>query len=137
MRKTVFIFGLLIIAIAALLQLSKYALMAGDMTIELIIGVIAVVFFVAGIFIQRRFQSKNASPDSIDQQALETIGLSKREYEILKEMVAGHSNKEIANRLFISENTVKTHVSNIFTKLDAKRRTQAIQKAKDLRIIPQ
>lgn len=66
---------------------------------------------------------------------IETLGLSKREYEVLCELAKGHSNKEIASLLFVSESTIKTHVSNVYTKLDVKRRTQAIQKAKQLQIL--
>ena len=64
------------------------------------------------------------------------LGISNREYEVLLEIAKGLSNKEIANRLFISESTVKTHVSNVLIKMDAKRRTQAISIAKSLAIIP-
>ena len=64
------------------------------------------------------------------------LGISNREYEVLLEIAKGLSNKEIANRLFISESTVKTHVSNVLIKLGAKRRTQAINIAKSLTIIP-
>lgn len=71
----------------------------------------------------------------INHQKIKELGLSKREYEVLCKIADGHSNLEIAKQLFISESTVKTHVSNILVKLDAKRRTQAIQKAKELQII--
>ncbi|MCV4600246.1 LuxR C-terminal-related transcriptional regulator, partial [Escherichia coli] len=57
-------------------------------------------------------------------------------YEVLELIAAGHSNQEIAEKLFVSTSTVKTHVSNVLSKLDARRRTQAIQRAKELRIIP-
>jgi ATP/maltotriose-dependent transcriptional regulator MalT len=72
----------------------------------------------------------------VDEQKIAQLGLSKREYEVLLEISKGLSNKEIAKQLFLSESTIKTHVSNILVKLDAKRRTQAIQKAKTLRVIP-
>ncbi|WP_318312157.1 response regulator transcription factor [Flagellimonas crocea] len=64
------------------------------------------------------------------------MGISKREYEVLVQISKGFSNKEIADVLFLSESTIKTHVSNLLVKLDSKRRTQAIQKAKDLHILP-
>ncbi|WP_299216608.1 response regulator transcription factor [uncultured Dokdonia sp.] len=136
MKKTVLIFGMLAFAILALLQLSKYALISGDLTIELIISGIAIVFFVIGVAIQKRFRKQETESKEIDQKQLDTIGLSKREYEVLIEMASGYSNKEIATHLFVSESTIKTHVSNVFLKLDAKRRTQAIQKAKELQILP-
>ena len=68
-------------------------------------------------------------------QKIEELGLSKREYEVLKEIANGLSNKQIADRLFVSESTVKTHVSNVLLKLDAKRRTQAIRVAKQMGIL--
>ncbi|HYG19004.1 MAG TPA: response regulator transcription factor, partial [Ohtaekwangia sp.] len=70
-----------------------------------------------------------------DEERLKQAGISKREYEVLELMATGCSNQEIADKLFVSLNTVKTHTSNLFIKLDVKRRTQAIQKAKDLHLI--
>ena len=136
MKKTVLIFGMLTFAILALLQLSQYALISGDVTIELVISGIAIVFFAIGVMIQKRFRKEETVQKEIDQKQLEVIGLSKREYEVLLEMALGCSNKEIAEHLFVSESTIKTHVSNVLLKLDAKRRTQAIQKAKELQILP-
>lgn len=136
MKKTILIFGMLALAILALLQLSQYALISGDVTIELVISGIAIVFFVIGVVIQKRFRKEETVQTVIDQKQLEAIGLSKREYEVLLEMASGYSNKEIAEHLFVSESTIKTHVSNVLLKLDAKRRTQAIQKAKELQILP-
>ncbi len=136
MKRTVLIFGMLALAILALLQLSRYSLLSGDLMIELVISGIAIVFFIIGVFIQKRFKKVEVISQEIDQKQIEIIGLSKREYEVLLEMASGYSNKEIAERLYVSESTIKTHVSNVFTKLDAKRRTQAIQKAKELQILP-
>ena len=72
---------------------------------------------------------------AIDKTKITELGISNREYEILTKISEGLSNKEIADQLFVSESTVKTHVSNLYTKLNARRRTQAIQKAKHLNII--
>ena len=136
MKKTVLIFGVLVLAILSLLKLSQYALISGDLKIELIIGGIAIFFFFVGVFIQKKVRKKEAPTQHIDEHTIQKLGLSKREYEVLIEMASGYSNKEIATHLFVSESTIKTHVSNVFLKLDAKRRTQAIQKAKDLHILP-
>lgn len=139
MKKTILIFSVLIIAVLSLFQLSKYSVLTGDLKIEWVIGIIAVLFFFIGIYLNKRSLHKTITSTSELQQAdtakLETLGVSHREYEILLEISKGLSNKEIADKLFISENTVKTHISNLFIKLDAKRRTQAIQRAKDLKII--
>ena len=72
---------------------------------------------------------------SIDHAILEKLQISKREHEVLELIAKGHSNSEIASELFVSVNTVKTHSSNLFSKLDVKRRTQAVQKAKELNLI--
>ncbi|GGG22318.1 hypothetical protein GCM10011344_23830 [Dokdonia pacifica] len=127
---------MLALAILALLQLSQYSLLSGDLKIEFVISGIAIVFFVIGVFIQKKFRKEEAPFVEVDQKQIETIGLSKREYEVLVEMASGYSNKEIADRLFVSESTIKTHVSSVLLKLNAKRRTQAIQKAKELQILP-
>ncbi len=136
-KKTIFTFAALVLAILALFQLSKYSVIAGDTSIETIIAIIAVIFFVIGIVINRRVLHKKKKPtQEINYQKIEELGLSKREYEVLCQIAMGLSNKEIAEKLFVSESTIKTHVSNMLVKLDAKRRTQAIQIAKQLQIIP-
>ncbi|OED49161.1 helix-turn-helix transcriptional regulator [Flavobacteriaceae bacterium (ex Bugula neritina AB1)] len=136
MKKTVLIFGALVVALLILFQLSKYSIIAGNSSIEIVIAIIAIIFFFIGVIINKKVLHKNKTTTaSIDRSKINELGLSKREYEVLCEIAIGLSNKEIADKLFISENTVKTHVSNLLTKLEAKRRTQAIQKAKELKII--
>ncbi len=75
-------------------------------------------------------------PFTRDAVRVEQLGITPRELEILEAMAAGLSNREIAARLFVSENTVKTHATRLFDKLSAKRRTQAVQLAKEARLIP-
>lgn len=136
MKRTILIFTALIIALLSLFKLSKYAYFSGDISIEIGIALIAIVFFAIGLYINRRRKTQNTLPqDKIDTEKVTQLGLSKREYEVLQEVSIGLSNKEIANKLFVSESTIKTHVSNILVKLDAKRRTQAVQKAKKFQII--
>jgi len=135
-KKTVVSFGLLILALLLLFQISKYTLVSGDLNIEIIIAVVALVFFAIGIYLNKKSLHKKAAPaDKLDLQKIEALELSKREYEVLQAISLGLSNKEIGDKLFLSESTIKTHVSNILLKLDAKRRTQAVQIAKNLRII--
>ncbi|MEM6721864.1 MAG: response regulator transcription factor [Bacteroidota bacterium] len=138
MKKTIFIFGVLIISLLTLFQLSKYSIFSGNKSLEYIIAAIAIVFFFVGLYINKRKSSLETSVPTteINTQKIEDVGLSKREYEVLCKLAKGHSNKEIASLLFVSESTIKTHVSNVYTKLDVKRRTQAIQKAKELQILP-
>ena len=73
---------------------------------------------------------------SLNEQRLKDLGITKRELEILELIAQGMSNREIAEKLFVSENTVKTHSSRLFDKLSAKRRTQAVQIAKEMGLIP-
>ncbi|WP_299313125.1 response regulator transcription factor [uncultured Aquimarina sp.] len=137
MRKTIFIFGALVVALLILFKLSAYSLVSGNISIEFIISGIAIIFFIIGVIINKRVLHKHKSiTKEIDHEKIKSIGLSKREYEVLCEIALGLSNKEIAKKLFVSESTIKTHVSNVLVKLDAKRRTQAIQIAKEFQIIP-
>ncbi len=136
MKKTILIFTLLVIAILILFQISKYTLLFNNSSIEIIIAIIAIVFFIIGIFINKKSLQKDDIPTvKIDQQKIEALEISKREYQVLEEISKGLSNKEIADKLFLSESTIKTHVSSLLSKLNAKRRTQAIQKAKELHIL--
>jgi len=138
MKKTIFIFATLIIALLILFQLSKFSIMQGNSSIEFIIAAIAIIFLFIGIYInkKRKDAPKKIEIHEVDYIQIEKLGLSRREYEVLCKLAQGHSNKEIASLLFVSESTIKTHVSNVYTKLDVKRRTQAIQKAKELQILP-
>ena len=125
-------------ALLTLFQLSKFTITSGRLKIEFVIAGIAVLFLVIGILLNRKLSGHNRSNSEaieIDQQKITELGISDREYEILVEISQGLSNKEIADKLFVSESTVKTHVSNLFSKLDVKRRTQAIQQAKSLNIL--
>ena len=144
MKRTILVFAGLAVAMAALFQLSKLsvntALIHNNITREIFLIVSACLFVGIGIILSRLFRRQKQAgvlPGSmeIDNQALKRSGLSAREHEILVQMAKGLSNKEIAMALFISENTVKTHVSNILSKLDARRRTQAVQVARDMQII--
>ncbi|NND70885.1 MAG: response regulator transcription factor [Rhodothermales bacterium] len=84
---------------------------------------------------QLRKNAANDAIDDIDSSRVEELGISQREYEVLVQIATGKSNKEIADTLFVSESTIKTHVSNLLSKLDARRRTQAVTRAKELRIL--
>ncbi|WP_400075336.1 response regulator transcription factor [Winogradskyella sp. R77965] len=136
MKKTILVFGLLILALLLLFQFSKYTLISGDLQIEYVMAFVAIAFLGIGLFINKKTQKQlPISNSQIDLKKVEELGLSKREYEVLKEVALGLSNNEIAEKLFVSESTIKTHVSNLLVKLDAKRRTQAIQISKSLNII--
>lgn len=136
MKKTILVFSALIIALLVLFQLGKYSFLSGNTSIELVISLVALVFLGIGLYINRRTQKEGLQDtQTVDFKKLKELGISNREYEVLVEISNGLSNKEIGEKLHISESTIKTHVSNLLVKLDAKRRTQAIQKAKKLRLI--
>ena len=136
MKKTVLVFSLLIIALLILFQVSKYSVFFGKTSVELVTIVIAMIFLFLGIYLNKKslYTPINKS-FVIDKQKIEALEISKREYEVLQKISEGLSNKEIAEKLFLSESTIKTHVSNLLAKLDSKRRTQAVQKAKELHIL--
>lgn len=136
MKKTVYIFAALIAALLALFQLGKYSYFSGVTWVDVVFAIIAIVFFIIGWFIQK--QRRNSSPPKsyeIDLRKIKELGISAREYEVLSKIAEGLSNQEIAAILFVTESTIKTHVSNLLLKLNAKRRTQAVEIAKRLQII--
>ena len=136
MKRTILIFTALIVALFSLMQLGKYVLVQNSSSAEWIIAGIAIAFFFIGILINRKSQQKETlKAGKASSRQLSKLGLSKREYEVLIHLSEGHSNKEIADLLFVTESTIKTHVSNILLKLDARRRTEAIAKALELDLI--
>lgn len=136
MKKTILVFGLLILAILLLFQFSKYTLTTGDVRTEIVVSIIALTFFLIGIYINKKsLHKKTSNLPEIDESKIKELELTTREYEVLQYVSKGLSNKEIGEKLFLSESTIKTHVSNLLIKLNAKRRTQAIQIAKSLKII--
>lgn len=148
MKQTIFLFSGLSLALMLLFKLSKYSILYQQINIEIYILIFGILFILLGIGIGQLVKKKeypidvrvtSSPPPSeqpiIDQSELEKTGLSKREYEILLLIAEGRSNNEIAQELFIAESTVKTHVSKILSKLNAKRRTQAVQIGRTLNII--
>ncbi len=140
MRKTIFLYGLALAALTALLKLVEFRFYVRDLSLEFYIGMVAVLFTGLGIWAGLRLTHKKViivSPDfKRNEPELQRLGLSKREYEVLELIAQGLSNQEIAQKLFVSINTVKTHSSNLFMKLNARRRTEAIRRAKELRLLP-
>ena len=139
MRKTIIIYGLTMAALVGLLKLVEYKYLVRDIPLEFYIGLVALLFTAlglwAGLRLTRRKVIDRSAPCEINEANLQKLGISKREYEVLELISCGHSNQEIADKLFVSTSTIKTHVANLFAKLDASRRTQAINRAKELRII--
>jgi NarL family two-component system response regulator LiaR len=148
MRKHVLLYGLLAGVLIAVLQLIEYRWLVVEHSLEIYGGLVAAVFASVGIWLGLRLTRRTetvvvrevmvpAPPDFVrDEAKLESLGITPRELEILQLIAEGLSNKEIAARVFVSENTVKTHSSRVFDKLGARRRTQAVQLGKELRLIP-
>lgn len=146
-RNTVITFGVICFCCLVLLEMGKVAIIKNTLPVELAIGIFAGVFFIAGLVISRKpVKAKPAEVDSppsiqvnetkhIDYNKITELNISKREHEILCAIALGMSNLEIAEKLFVSESTIKTHVSNLLPKLNARRRTEAVRIAKELNII--
>lgn len=103
-------------------------------------GLLATGFLVLGLWLGMRLLGRRSPPVESgvegNPRAAEALGISPRELEVLREIAAGHSNKEIAARLHVSPNTVKTHVARLLEKLEARRRTDALRKARELGLVP-
>jgi len=140
MRKTILLYGIALAALIGLLKFLEYRFFVRDLSIEFYIGAVAVLFVALGVWVGMRLTRVKvivADPDfTLDPAELKKLGISKREYEVLELISQGLSNREIAEKLFVSLSTVKTHSANLFMKLDASRRTQAVQRARELRLIP-
>jgi len=129
-----------------ILKLSEYRFLVVEHAVEIYAGLIAALFAALGIWLGLTFNRKQVqvivqpaqqnTPFIPDAQRLSELGITPRELEILNLIAAGMSNREIADRPFVSQNTVKTHSSRLFDKLGAKRRTQAVQFGKQARLIP-
>ncbi|HET7113464.1 MAG TPA: response regulator transcription factor [Pyrinomonadaceae bacterium] len=130
------------------LKLIEFRFLVVEHSIEIYGGLIALVFAGVGIWLGLKLTRKRevvvvkevpvpASPAfALNEERLKDLGITKRELEILALIAQGMSNREIAEKLFVSENTVKTHSSRLFDKLSAKRRTQAVQIGKEMGLIP-
>ena len=142
MRPIIIGFGLLILCMLILFKIGEVNFVEGNVRLEVIVAIAAFIFFFIGLYFNYQSQKKNQvkgdqsnNSTMIDYDQIKKIGLTQREHDVLVKMAEGLSNQEIAQHLFLSESTVKSHVSNILFKLDAKRRTQAVQSAKKLKIV--
>lgn len=161
-HKTIIIYACSLALLFLLLKLGEYRLLIIDHSMEIYAGSIALVFLLVGIWLSRKmFAPKKeisvveketiiekekiiekeifiTAPTvfTLNEKALADADISSRELEVLQLVAKGLSNQEIADTLFLSVSTIKTHIANLFFKLDVTRRTQAVEKAKKLSIIP-
>jgi DNA-binding CsgD family transcriptional regulator len=156
-KKTVIVYGILGGVLIAVLKIVEYRFLVLEHSLEIYGGIIALLFSGLGIWLGLKLTRKRetvvvvrevpvhvevqvpvpaSGPFARNETRLAQLGITPREFEILEAMAAGFSNREIAERLFVSENTVKTHAGRLFDKLSARRRTQAVQLAKEAGLIP-
>ena len=146
MKKTVLLYGILGGVLIAVLKVVEYRYLVLEHSLEIYGGIVALLFSALGIWLGLRLTRTRATvvvrevpvmgPFTRNEMQLQQLGITPRELEILEAMAGGFSNREIAERLFVSENTVKTHAARLFDKLSARRRTQAVQRAKEAGLIP-
>lgn len=142
LKKTIWAYGLIAGLLMLLLKLMDLRFMVRDISMEIYVGLVALFFTALGIWAGLKLTTpkagqKPATYNSVpNPQKPVEISLSQRELEVLTMMSQGMSNQEIADKLFISLNTVKTHSSSLFSKLEVKRRTQAVQRGKAFGLIP-
>jgi len=145
-KKHILIYGLCGGLLIVLLKLVEYRFLVVEHSLEIYGGLVALLFASLGVWLGLKVTRKKevvvfkevlvAAPFSLNQGKVRELGLTPRELEILHLIATGLSNREIAEKIFVSENTVKTHSSRLFDKLSAKRRTQAVQIGKELGLIP-
>jgi NarL family two-component system response regulator LiaR len=140
MKKTILSYGLAMALLIFILKMLEYRFFVRDLSIEFYLGAIAVFFTALGVWAGLKLTRKKINISNktfqLNESELQRLEISKREHEVLGLMAEGFSNQEIADKLFVSLNTVKTHASNLFLKLQVNRRTQAVQKAKEHSLIP-
>ncbi len=148
MKKLILVYGLVGGLLIAGLKIIEYRFLVVSHSLEIYGGLIALLFAVVGIWLGLKLTKTKetvvvkeipvpvSKPFEVNQEKVDELGITRRELEILQLIAEGMSNREIAEKLFVSENTVKTHSSRLLDKLSAKRRTQAIQIGKQFGLIP-
>ena len=150
MKRTVLVYGIVGGVLIAGLKLVEYRFLVVEHSLEIYGGLVAAIFSAVGIWLGLKLTRTRETvivkevpvvvavdaPVEPDQARAGQLGITPRELEILALIAAGLSNREIAERLFVSENTVKTHSSRLFGKLNARRRTEAVRIAKTSGLIP-
>ncbi len=137
MKRSIVIYAGFLAVAAFALQWIEYQYMIRAFTTEFYIVLIGIAFTALGLWLGRTLTpDRRASDFALNDAALRSLGITRREYAVLEQLAIGQSNKEIASVLHVSPNTVKTHISKLYEKLEVSQRVQAVQKAKDLQLIP-
>ena len=138
MLRTMLIYGALLAVGAVALQWLEYRVWVQTHATEAYVTLSAAAFLGLGVWVGARlFRQQTLSGNfQPNLPALASLGITGREHQVLELLASGRSNKEIARRLHVSPNTVKTHVSRLYEKLPAARRTEAVLRARELRLIP-
>lgn len=146
MLKHTLIFGAVAGLLIATLKFIEYRWLVVAHSVEIYGALVAAVFAGVGIWLGLKLTREKVIVKEVavpaagefvrDEGKVAELGLTPRELEMLELIAAGLSNREIADKVFVSENTVKTHLARLFDKLDARRRTQAVERGKTLRLIP-
>jgi NarL family two-component system response regulator LiaR len=146
MKRHVLIYGFVGGILIALLKWTEYRFLVVEHSLEIYGGLIAATFAVLGIWLglkltRQRIVVKEVlvpggEPFVPNEKKQEDLGITRRELEVLELIAQGMSNREIAGKLYVSENTIKTHSSRVFDKLGARRRTQAVQLGKEFGLLP-
>ena len=161
MKKQILWYGLALGVLTVILKFLEYKVLIRDHVMDIYMGAIAVLFTVVGVWAGLKLTKKkevvvvkevpvekevtivkevavivDRQNFVLNENLLKQLSISKREYEVLELIATGMSNQEIADKLYVSLNTIKTHSSRLFEKLDVSRRTQAVEKAKSLGLIP-
>jgi DNA-binding CsgD family transcriptional regulator len=147
--KHIILYGFILAILIFVLKWLQWKFLIVDNSLDIYIGLIAVFFTILGVWVATQLVKPKVQkvivekevyvpqPDefTINEAELKNLNLTNREYEVLQLLARGYSNAEIAANLFLSISTVKTHVSNLYVKMNVKRRAQAIEKAKRLKIV--
>jgi DNA-binding CsgD family transcriptional regulator len=137
MIRTVVLWALVLAAGAFVLQWLQYRYVARAFSPEIYIAIVGTAFAAGGVWVGWKLTARAPpAPFEGNAAAQKALGLTGQEMRVLERLASGQSNKEIARTLGLSPNTVKTHVANLFAKLEVARRTQAIGKARELHLIP-
>jgi len=137
MRRVLIFYALALVGAALALEWLEYRYLVRAMSTEVYMAILAVGFTALGVWIGFRLTPARPMGEfAANERAIQSLGISERQLEVLELLAVGHSNKEIAQRLHVSPHTVKTHLGHLYGKLEVSRRTQAVQKARSLQILP-